>query len=235
MRSGLISLVKPWVPAPARHLYHSLSRALRVLRGDVFANPGPISDRDFEEMRAGIDEVKPRVFIELGTGSGVSAARLYEYLTAHYPDCHFYTMEIFRDRYEAVRQRLKGDTFHAVLGLSVLPGETTPPASVELENYRGPADVLRRLFDSELRDKGVDIAFIDSRKGTAVAEFKILDQHLNDGGIIFCHDILNGGKGVEVLQHLEQHAEQYEFRVINTGPHGMIKIRRRRHADASRR
>jgi predicted O-methyltransferase YrrM len=87
--------------------------------------------------------------------------------------------------------------------------------------------MLRTMFGGELRDKRVDIAFIDSRKGSAVAEFRILDEHLNENGIIFCHDILNGGKGVEVLQYLEARANRYEFHVINTGPHGMIRIRHR--------
>jgi len=199
---------------------------INVLRGDKFSNSGAITNDDLEQIRIGIDEVKPKVFIEIGTGRGVSTKKIYDYLINNYPECHFYTIELFKKYYKSIRKHFSySPTFHPVLGLSVCLEETTPPASSELNNYVGPKDILRDLFNDGLKNKKVDIAFIDSRKGSALAEFFILRKHLSKNGIIFCHDILNGGKGVEVLEYLQKHKKKYAFNVINTGPMGMIKIK----------
>jgi predicted O-methyltransferase YrrM len=203
-----------------------LKRVCNKLRGDIFSNPGPITDQDFEQIRMGINEVKPKLFIEVGTGGGVSTRKIYKYLRRNYSDCHFYTIEIFRKYYENVRKDFSHcSTFHAFVGLSVNREEATFPAYGELINYSGPADILRNLFKNEIKGKRVDIAFIDSRKGTALAEFSILEKNLSSKGIIFCHDILNNGKGVEVLEYIKKDEDKYSFEVIDTGAAGMIKIR----------
>jgi len=112
-----------------------------------------------------------------------------------------------------------------VLGLSISPEETTSPAREELRGYKGPVNVLRELIQNELAKTKIDVAFIDSRKGSALPEFFLVEKHLAPNGIIFCHDILNRGKGVEVLVYLQQHKERYEYDVLDTGAAGMIRIR----------
>ncbi len=115
-------------------------------------------------------------------------------------------------------------TFHPLLALSVRREETTNPAYEELKNYSGPEDVLRRLLNGRLKDKEIDIAFIDSRKGTALAEFLILKERLSKRGVILCHDVFNNGKGVEILEYLKTHPNEFCFEIINTGPQGLLKI-----------
>ncbi len=84
--------------------------------------------------------------------------------------------------------------------------------------------MLRSLLDTELAGRTIDLAFIDSRKGSALAEFTVLAARLSRDGTIFCHDVLNGGKGVEVLQYLKDNSDRYDFDVIDTGPDGLIRI-----------
>ena len=208
---------------------HYLIKNIRKIRGDVFGNQGPITAQDFEVIKNGIEEVKPKVFIEIGTGVGSSAEKIYNYLKDHYPDCHFYTMDIFKNHITNINKKYSGHpTFHALLGLSVSPEETTPPARDELADYHGPVDILRHLLEDDLKNRNVDIAFIDSRKGSALAEFMLLEKYLSAEGIIFCHDILNEGKGVEVLDHLKQRKDEFTYEVADTSPMGMITIRMRK-------
>lgn len=195
------------------------------IKGDVFFNPGSITDRDFKEIRNTIDKVKPSTFIEIGTGRGISTLKIYNYLKTFYPSCHFYTVEIYKRYYNNIKQQFSNNkTFHSLLGLSVRREETTNPAHKELKNYSGPDDILRKLLNGELRGKKIDIAFIDSRKGTALAEFLILKERLSKNGVILCHDVLNDGKGVEVLEYLKNHQDKFRFEIINTGPQGLLKI-----------
>lgn len=221
-----ISFKKFLIPINYLRYLRRLSKTLRgIVRGDVFSNPGPITDEDFEQIRVGIEEVKPKVFIEIGTSEGFSTKKIYNYLKANYPDCHFYTLDIYKKHYENARKQFANDgNFHPLLGLSVLKEEATPPASNKLIFYSGPSDILRRLFNNDLKKKNVDIAFIDSVKGTAVGELLLLEKKLSTNGIIFCHDILNNGKGVVVLEHIQKHPDKYVFEVIDTGPTGMIRI-----------
>ena len=114
--------------------------------------------------------------------------------------------------------------FHALWGLSVLKKETTPPAYNELMNYYGPSDILRQLFNNELENTKIDIAFIDSRKGTALAEFHVLRKHLSNNGVIYCHDVLNKGKGEEVLNYLTNNNNKYKFTIKKTGTEGILII-----------
>ncbi|MBK9543794.1 MAG: class I SAM-dependent methyltransferase [Bacteroidetes bacterium] len=203
-----------------------LKKYYRALRGDHFDNAGAVTELDYTVLKEGIDEVKPTSYIEIGTGKGVSATHVFNYLQEHFPQCHFYTLEIFPQHYDAIREKYKtAKNFHALLGLSVTRDETTNPAHDELLNYKGPVNTLRKLLEEEFQGKKVDIAFIDSRKGSALAEFKLIEKHLSPKGIIFCHDILNRGKGVEVLIHLQQNKNRYDFDVLDTGPAGMIRIR----------
>lgn len=78
-----------------------------------------------------------------------------------------------------------------------------------------------------LVEQTVALAFIDSRKGSALPEFKLLAGRLSPGGVILCHDILNGGKGVEVHEFIRAHPDEYDFEIINTGPDGLIRIHNR--------
>jgi len=64
---------------------------LHTLRGDVFSNAGPIADEGFEQIGIRIEQVFPKIFIEIGTGKGILAKRIYDYLRSNYPKCHFYT------------------------------------------------------------------------------------------------------------------------------------------------
>jgi predicted O-methyltransferase YrrM len=206
-----------------------LKKYYRALRGDHFDNAGAVTPQDYAVLQKGIDEVKPASYIEIGTGRGISASHVFEYLQQHFPACHFYTLEIFPGHYEAIRSKFQAHAnFHALLGLSVTREETTDPAFQELKNYSGPVNTLRNLLEKEFSTKGVDIAFIDSRKGSALAEFKLLEKHMSPHGIIFCHDILNRGKGVEVLLYLQEHKEKYDYDVLDTGRAGMIRIRFRK-------
>jgi predicted O-methyltransferase YrrM len=209
-----------------RYVPPVVKRAARRAMGDRFQNHGAISDRDFEAMCAEIDRVRPSVFIEIGTGTGVSTRRLFAYLKGAAIACEFHTIELFEPNYRAIKGAIADPRFHPILGLSVTVAETTDPARTELADYAGPQNVLRDLLD-RLAGTSVDMAFIDSRKGSALAEFLVLAERLSPEGAVFCHDILNGGKGVEVLTYLQDHEDRFRFRVIDTGPDGIIRIRRR--------
>ncbi len=203
-----------------------LKKFLHRLRGDVFDNAGAVTEADIAEIHRAIDRVNPTIFIEIGTGTGVSTRATYKYLQDKYPVCDFYTLDIFQEYLERIVSEFQQDQhLHVRHGLSVKRSETTDPAFEELGNYNGPDNVLRKLLDNELNGKSVDIAFIDSRKGTAVPEFKVLAERLSPDGIILCHDLLNGGKGVELVDYL-QHDPRFTYQIINTGPAGMIRIQR---------
>ena len=203
-----------------------LKKYYRALRGDHFDNAGAVTALDYNVIQIAIDEVKPRSYIEIGTGKGVSATHVFNYLQDKFPACEFYTLEIFQEHYENILRKYKDyPTFHALLGLSVTRDETTNPAFDELVNYKGPVDTLRNLLESEYSEKKVDMVFIDSRKGSALAEFKLVEKYISKHGIVFCHDILNRGKGVEVLSYLQEFRERYIYDVLDTGPAGMIRIR----------
>ena len=203
-------------------------------RGNLFHNQGAIRDADFDEIRRAIDEVRPDVFVELGTGRGVSTTKVFEYISAHLPECSFFTVELFQELHDAVANKYAGARrFTAIHGLTVTPDETTNPARSELRGYDGPIDVLRDLLRQDLKGRHVDIGFIDTRKGSALPEFRLLESRLSPGGVIFCHDVLNGGKGVEVLAHLENNPNQYTYEILDTGPEGLLKIRRRQGGGAA--
>lgn len=194
-------------------------------RGKVFDNTGSITEEDFAQIKSSIDVVLPKVFLEIGTGQGISTIKIFDYLRDKCPSCQFYTMDINRHFVQNIVRRYGRDkNFHALHGLSVLRDETTSPAFEELEGYNGPQDRLRSILKGELKGVNIDIAFIDSRKGTAVAEFRILERHLSPDGIIYCHDVMNGGKGIEVLEYLEQDQDRFDFEIIDSGPEGLIKI-----------
>jgi len=57
------------------------------------------------------------------------------------------------------------------MGLSVLAEETTPSAYDKLIKYTGPTDILRSLFNKYPKNGRVEIAFVDSRKGSAGQSF----------------------------------------------------------------
>lgn len=205
-----------------------LKKYYRALRGDHFDNAGAVTAEDYKLIMQGIDDVKPSSFIEIGTGRGISSSHIFPYLLQHFPSCDFYTLEIFPEHHKNIQMKFgEHSNFHAVLGLSVTREETTDPAHAELANYKGPVNSLRDLLKKDFSNRKVDIAFIDSRKGSALAEFKLLDEYMNPRGIIFCHDILNRGKGVEVLLYLQEHRDRYDYEVLDTGPAGMIRIRRK--------
>lgn len=198
-------------------------RRLNVIRGDKFANPGAITSDDFEAIRTSIDEVQPKNFIEIGTGTGVSARRIFAYLQEHFPECEFYTIELFGARHNAIKKAFAGvDKFHPILGLSTTRDETTDPAFSELDGYDGPVNVLRKLIVEQTPE--IDVAFIDSRKGTAVSEFEAISSAMTDRSVVFCHDILNAGKGVEVVEYLEERSDRFDFEVLETGLEGLVKI-----------
>ncbi|MBP6335280.1 MAG: class I SAM-dependent methyltransferase [Bacteroidia bacterium] len=218
--------------APSAYLFvkknikKRLKKYYRALRGDHFDNAGAVTPLDYQVMQIAIDEIKPRSFIEIGTGKGVSATHVFNYLQEKFPACHFYTLEIFQEHYENILQKFsKNPNFHALLGLSVTRDETTNPAYDELANYKGPVNTLRDLLEREFSDTKVDMVFIDSRKGSALAEFKLVEQYMSPKGIVFCHDILNRGKGVEVLSYLQEFRDRYFYDVLDTGPAGIIRIR----------
>lgn len=203
-----------------------LKKYYRALRGDHFDNAGAVTALDYQVIQIAIDEVRPSSYIEIGTGKGISAIHVFNYLQEKFPACHFYTLEIFQEHYENILRKYKDvPTFHALLGLSVMRDETTNPAYDELENYKGPVDTLRVLLKKDFSNKKVDMVFIDSRKGSALAEFKVVEPYISKDGIVFCHDILNRGKGVEVLSYLQEFRERYHYDVLDTGPAGIIRIR----------
>jgi predicted O-methyltransferase YrrM len=209
--------VLSYLPTPIKRLG-------RKIIGDRFQNHGGISERDFDEIRNAMDRIRPSIFIEVGTGTGVSTRRIFAHLVDHGIVCDLYSIEIFERHHARIQEAISDRRFHPILGLSVLVEETTDPARSELASYRGPQNVLRSLLATELAGRTIDLAFIDSRKGGALAEFKVLSERLSPAGTIFCHDVLNGGKGVEVLQFLQEHSDRYEFDVIDTGPDGIIRI-----------
>jgi predicted O-methyltransferase YrrM len=206
-----------YLPTPVKRLG-------RKIIGDRFQNHGEISDRDFIEIRTAMDRIRPSVFIEVGTGKGISTKRIFSHLVGLDVAFDLYSIEIFAQHHARIAQAIRDPRFHPILGLSVRIEETTDPARSELATYNGPQNVLRSLLDTELAGRTIDLAFIDSRKGSALAEFKVLAARLSSDGTIFCHDVLNGGKGVEVLQYLKDHSDHYDFDVIDTGPDGIIRI-----------
>jgi predicted O-methyltransferase YrrM len=206
------------------HLPRPIKSLGRKLTGNYFRNDGGIGGGDFEQIRLEIDRIRPALFIEIGTGTGVSSKRIFSYLDAQGIQCDFYTIEIFERYYLDIKNAVTHPRFHPIHGLSVTAEETTDPARGELIGYRGPQNVLRELLNRDLSGRLIDMAFIDSRKGSALPEFRLMVPRLAPGGTIFCHDILNGGKGVEVLEFLQDNEETYRFKVVNTGPEGIIKI-----------
>ena len=206
------------------YLPRPIKRLGRKIIGDRFQNDGGISDRDFDEIRSAMDRIHPSIFIEVGTGTGISTKRIFGHLVGLGTPFDLYSIEIFEHYHARIARAISDRRFHPILGLSVLIEETTDPARSELANYRGPQNVLRTLLTTEIAGRVIDLAFIDSRKGSALAEFKLLAERLSCDGAIFCHDVLNGGKGVEVLHFLEAHRDRYVFDVIDTGPDGIIKI-----------
>jgi hypothetical protein len=208
-----------------KRIKRTIGKAIRRKRGDIFQNQGVFAAADFEVIRKGIDEVRPKTFIELGTGEGTATEMIFRYLEKYYSECEFWTIEIFRPLAEAVQTRFGANPkFHAVWGLTVTPEETTDPARSELVSYTGPIDRLRKILD-QIVGQGVDMALIDSRKGSSLAEFKLLEQRLSPGGIIYCHDILNRGKGVEALMYLQQHKDRFDYDIFDTSPEGIIRIK----------
>jgi len=204
-----------------------LKRFMGRLKGDYFDNVGAVTAQDLELMTSAIDRTGPSLFIEIGTGKGFSTRGIFRHLLDRFPRCDFYTIDIFKEYLERVNDEFSSHpTFHACHGLSILREETTDPAYKELKSYHGPQNTLRSLFENELKGRSVDIAFIDSRKGTAVPEFDVLAKHLSNNGYIFCHDVLNGGKGVELVSHLDTLRDSFRYEVMDTGPAGMIRIRR---------
>lgn len=203
-----------------------IKKFLQKIRGDVFDNAGAVTALDISVIHGVIDQVNPKNFIEIGTGTGVSTRAIFNHLKEKFPACDFYTLDIFKEYLDRVLADYKDESrFHVRHGLSVTRAETTNPAFDELGNYHGPTNVLRKLLDTELKGIPVDVAFIDSRKGTAVPEFKLLAERLSPQGIILCHDILNGGKGVEIVEYLKNDA-RFLYDIVNTGPAGMIRIQR---------
>ncbi|HET9149522.1 MAG TPA: class I SAM-dependent methyltransferase, partial [Alphaproteobacteria bacterium] len=170
----------------------------RIL-GDRFQNDGGINDADFDVIRKDIDRVRPSVFIEIGTGVGISARKIFAYLKAQGRPFDFYSIDIFKGHLKVANAAMPDANFHPVWGLSVTVDETDEPARSTLAGYDGPQNVLRNIINTDLAGKTVDIAFIDSAKGSALPEFKVLAEHMTPNGAIFCHDITNGDKGVEVL------------------------------------
>lgn len=191
--------------------------------GDRFQNDGGITDLDFEVMRRDIDRIRPGVFIELGTGTGVSTRKLFYAVRQQGLPFAFYTFEIFKRHRNAIRKAIPDPTFHPIWGFSVTREETTEPCHSQLEGYNGPQNILRTVLNTDLAGRKVDMAFIDSNKGCAVAEFKLLAERLSKDGVIFCHDILNRGKGAEVVEHLKTRSD-FRYEVIDTGPSGIIRI-----------
>lgn len=225
MANTLRQFLKRVLPEHLRKVLVRWRKVIRAGRGDIFQNPGPISEEDFLQIKNSIDEIAPSVFIEIGTGRGVSTENIFTYLSNNFPECEFYTIDIFLRHVLNARSKFADEPrFHAVHGLSVLAEETTPPAFSELKNHSGPYDVLRTILNRDLHGKYVDIAFIDSRKGTSVAEFNVLEKHMAGKGVIFCYDVLNDGKGVELLNHLRKHGKKYCYDVLDTGPAGLLKI-----------
>lgn len=194
----------------------------RVL-GDRFQNDGGINDADFEAIRKDIDRVRPSVFIEIGTGVGISARKIFSYLKAQGRPFDFYSVDIFRGHLKAASTAIPDANFHPVWGLSITADETTEPARSTLSGYSGPQNVLRMLLDTELAGRTVDVAFIDSAKGSALPEFKVLAERMAPNGAIFCHDITNGDKGVEVLEYVKRDA-RFRYEVVDTGPNGIIRV-----------
>ena len=80
------------------------------------------------------------------------------------------------------------------------------------------------MIDAEIAPRQLDVAFIDSRQGTALPGIRFLQSNLNPGGIVYCHDILNDGKGAEVLEYLQDDPEKYGFQVLDTGLAGTFEI-----------
>ena len=62
-----------------------------------------VTELDYTVLKEGIDEVKPTSYIEIGTGKGVSATHVFNYLQEHFPQCHFYTLEIFPQHYDEIQ------------------------------------------------------------------------------------------------------------------------------------
>jgi predicted O-methyltransferase YrrM len=182
-------------------------------------NSGGITDMDGDILIEGINEVKPDVYLEIGTGIGSSTDVIFNYLIEEFPNCEFYTIDINPDTIREVIEKYNSySNFNAILGLSVKKNELVSRAKKKCGRYRGTEDVLRKvLLNMAEVNKKVDVCFIDSIRGSALSEFKIIINYLKENGIIFCHDILNGGKGVEIKEYLDVNKDKFEYEIIDTG------------------
>lgn len=183
---------------------------------------GAIEDKDFAIIKKGINSVRPTSFIE--TGAGRSTELIFEFLCKEYPLCMFYTIDpIYRFLEKAEKRFGEHNKFHAVLGLSVRTKDLVSPAAEEHKNYPGPENVLVGLLESKFKKKKVDMVFIDSREGSAVAEFKAIEKYLSAKAMVLCHDVLNGGTGYELQEYLK--GKQYKC-FVEQSPVGILRVER---------
>src|ERR1700722_18341995 len=121
--------VLSYLPTPIKRLG-------RKIIGDRFQNDGGISDRDFDEIRTAIIRIRPSIFIEVGTGTGISTKRIFACLAELGPTFDLYSIEIFPRYHARIAQAIRDPRFHPILGLSVRIEETTDPARSELADYK---------------------------------------------------------------------------------------------------
>ncbi len=113
--STLRQFLKRMLPEHLRKILVRRRKVIRARRGDVFQNPGAISEEDFLQIKKGIDEIAPSVFVEIGTDRGASTETLFTYLRNNFPECEFFTIDIFLWHVLNARSKFADEPrFHAI-------------------------------------------------------------------------------------------------------------------------
>ncbi|MCX6276299.1 MAG: hypothetical protein NTV09_13945 [Bacteroidetes bacterium] len=57
-----------------------IKKIVRAIRGDYFNNAGAVTEMDLQLIREAINQVKPSIFIEIGTGTGASSRGIFKHI-----------------------------------------------------------------------------------------------------------------------------------------------------------
>lgn len=125
-----------------------------------------IIDDGMEVLLQTVKEIIPHAILEIGTAIGYSAMAMLQ--AAPY-DCYIDTIEIDEQRYfEAIKNFFRAN------------------AAEKINCYLGDClEVLPKI----IADKKYDLIFIDAAKSKYLDCLKIVEEHLNDGGVIVADNV----------------------------------------------
>ncbi|HEY8418985.1 MAG TPA: class I SAM-dependent methyltransferase [Clostridia bacterium] len=175
-----------------------------------------ISEPAWEQLDKALKIYKPKKILEIGTGSGYSAAKILNSVKSYadLKDINFTTVEIDPERFELARANLKA------LGLYQYAELILDDAAAILGLY-------------VLQNRKFDFIFLDGAKGQYINYLPNILKILKESGILFCdnltfHGMSKGGKNtyhkmrtiaVNLLRFEEElkQCSQLKCEIIKTG------------------